>query len=273
MYGSKRSVDTMTLSCRWLDFVTPRHSAKTRLFCFPFAGADASMFRGWAQTFPPSIEVLPVQLPGRGKRFREPPVRRLALLREQLYEGLAPLFDRPIGFFGHSMGALIAFELARYVQTIEKHELSCIVVSGCKPPQLRSDSAKANAKLISQLPEEEFIAELARINGTPRELLQDKAALGVFLPSIRADFELLETAEYENNAKVACPLFAICGTNDTQATPEAMLLWRSFTSHSFDFSVVPGDHFFPVRCQKPFLRLLAAKIVGATDRDSGGLAP
>src|SRR5258708_4430425 len=271
MYLLERPIDPRAVSTSpWLDFVTPRPWAKVRLFCFPFAGADASMFRKWPENLPSSIEVLPVQLPGRGKRFLERPVRRLTILKEQLYDGLASLFDRPIVLFGHSMGALIAFELARHIQALGKHELLCVVVSGCKAPQLRSQSPKQGRKLISQLPEDEFIAELTMINGTPRELLEDRAALQVFIPMIRAGFELLETAEYEADSKLSCPLIAICGTNDTKATPEAMSFWSALTSHSFHLNVIAGDHFFPLKCRKPFLRLLGDKIVRATDGNSRG---
>lgn len=266
MYLLERPIDrTIISTSAWLDFVRPRPWAKVRLFCFPFAGADASMFREWPENLPSSIEVLPVQLPGRGKRFLEPPVRRLATLKGQLYDELASLFDRPIVLFGHSMGALIAFELARHIQALGKHELLCVVVSGCKAPQLRSQSAQQSKKLISQLPEDEFIAELTRINGTPQELLQNRAALQVFIPMIRADFELLETAEYEAGSNLSCPLIAICGTNDAQATPEAMSFWSALTNHSFHLNVIAGDHFFPLKCRKPFLRLLADKIMRATD--------
>jgi medium-chain acyl-[acyl-carrier-protein] hydrolase len=253
--------------CGWLDYVQPQVDARIRLLCFPFVGGDASVFRPWQASLPSWIQVLPVQFPGRGRRFAEPPVTNLTRLTAALVDALHPLMDRPFAFYGHSMGAAIAFELARVVQS-EETDLAGLFVSGCKPPHwLRPLSARA-AVPISKLPEEEFIAELRRLNGTPRELLDDPAALRAFAPALRADFELLETAHYDPAARLTCPIVAFCGTNDGQAPPDAMLRWRELTSGLFDFSLLPGDHFFPLRGLRRFLPLLTGKIRGVLDSSS-----
>src|SRR2546423_15412499 len=106
---------------RWLPSVRPRPGAEVRLFCFPYAGGGASVFRAWADSLPSSVEVRPVQLPGRETRFREPAFTRLPPLVEALAESLRPYLDRPFAFFGHSLGALVAFELARRLH--RKHDV------------------------------------------------------------------------------------------------------------------------------------------------------
>jgi medium-chain acyl-[acyl-carrier-protein] hydrolase len=247
------------LNSPWLEHARPRPSARLRLFCFPFVGADASIFRTWSECLPEYVEVLPVQIPGRGKRFRETPIKQLTVLKEKLFDALSPFFDRPIAFFGHSMGALVAFEFARHVQACRNQEPLCIFVSGCKPPHSKLRASR-DAKPISRLSEQDFIAELARLNGTPRELLEDRDSLRAFIPVLRADFELLETAEYEHDPVLKCPIIAFCGTNDVQATPDTMQRWRELTSGTFNFNLIAGDHFFPVRCRTRFLSVLADKI-------------
>src|SRR5262249_13687929 len=122
---------------RWLACARPRPQADIRLFCFPYAGGGASVFRGWADGLPASVEVCPVQLPGRGTRFREPAFTRLPPLIEALAESLRPHLDRPFAFFGHSLGALVAFELARYLHQHQGREPVRLFVSGCGGPQTR----------------------------------------------------------------------------------------------------------------------------------------
>jgi medium-chain acyl-[acyl-carrier-protein] hydrolase len=253
-------VSQASLNGGWIDYVQPRPRAKLRLFCFPFVGSDASIFRSWPTRLPDEIEVLPVQLPGRGKRFHEPAITNFATLKACLVEKLLPLIDRPCALYGHSMGAVVAFELARVIEQRQPGALSCLLVSGCKPPHLKQRLASTLSKSISSLPEREFIAELVRLNGTPPELIRDIAALRTFVPALRADFQLLESVTYEDGPNVASPIVAFCGTNDDQAPPRAMLLWRELTTGPFDFNLVPGDHFFLLRHQHRFLDRLAEKI-------------
>src|SRR5438552_7109196 len=118
----------------WLACLKPRPHAAVRLFCFPYAGGGASAFRCWPDALPASIEVCPVQLPGRETRFREPPYTRLAPLAEALGHALRPFLDRPFAFFGHSMGALVAFELTRWLRRAGGPQPAHLFVSACAAP-------------------------------------------------------------------------------------------------------------------------------------------
>src|SRR5262245_25071207 len=143
---------------RWLAFARPRPQAAIRLFCFPYAGGGASVFRGWANGLPGSVEVCPVQIPGRETRFREPAFTRLPLLIEAVAESLGPHLDRPFALFGHSLGALVAFELARHLQRERGPEPVHLFVSGCGAPQTRGQET-----LLHTLPAAEFRRELQRL--------------------------------------------------------------------------------------------------------------
>jgi medium-chain acyl-[acyl-carrier-protein] hydrolase len=245
---------------KWLEYRQARLNPALRLVCLPFVGADASIFRSWQSALPSWIEVLPVQYPGRGKRFNEPAIRSLETLRERLTEVLIPYLDRPFALFGHSMGGIVAFELARAFDRLSQPAPVTIFVSASKPPHARLRFMGKRPKPIWSLPEEEFIDELKRLNGTPRELLEDPEALKVFSPTIRADFELLETADFQYGATVKSPIVAFCGTHDFLAPAESILLWRDLTTATFEFHLISGDHFFLLRLRKQLLNLLVARL-------------
>ncbi|HEY1379547.1 MAG TPA: thioesterase domain-containing protein, partial [Gemmataceae bacterium] len=171
---------------RWLAYVRPRPLASVRLFCFPYAGGGASVFRGWADGLPSAVEVCPVQMPGRETRFREPAFTRLPLLIEALAESLYPHLDRPFAFFGHSLGALVAFELARRLRRDGSPEPQHLFVSGSGAPQARDHSGA----VIHTRPADEFWQEVGRLNGTPAEVLTDGELRDLLLPTLRADFAL-----------------------------------------------------------------------------------
>jgi medium-chain acyl-[acyl-carrier-protein] hydrolase len=195
------------------------------------------------------VEVLPIQLPGRGKRFKEPAITKSTILVSLLVDAVRPFLDRPFALFGHSLGALIAFELAGSLQELFGIQPMRLFISGCVAPQ---DMYPADS--ISVLPEEEFIAELRKLNGTPQELLDDPSLLKVFLPTLRADFSLLGSFARQSRFPLGCPIVAFCGTHDTQASHDSMLSWKDLTTARFDLNLVPGDHFFIQRCRTPFLK-------------------
>src|SRR5262245_53644991 len=153
---------------RWFPSLRPGSDADVRLFCFPYAGGGASVYRGWAGCLPGSVDVCPVQLPGREARFREPPFARIGPLVEALAASIRPWLDRPFAFFGHSMGALIAFELSRRLQHEHGLQPVRLFVSGCAAPQVQTER-----EAIHALPADQFRQELRRLNGTPAAVLED----------------------------------------------------------------------------------------------------
>jgi medium-chain acyl-[acyl-carrier-protein] hydrolase len=213
---------------RWLRCYNPQPDAKLRLFCLPYAGGGAAVFRTWVL---PGIEVWGVQLPGRGERFSEPPMVDIDRLLDALYPDLLPFFDRPYAFFGHSMGALLAFELAR--RSSPQH----LLVSGRRAPQVASSQ-------LHTLADDAFLSELRRLNGTPPQVLENAELMALFLPILRADFRVCETYEYHMGERLECPIVAFGGVDDRTEPLELLEGWRSLTAGSFELQKLPGDHFF-----------------------------
>ena len=224
---------------RWISFRKPDPNTQLRLFCFPYAGAGALIFRKWSDALPHEVEVCPIQLPGRGARLTEPPFTKLSCLIEALTGALAPLLDRPFALFGHSLGALIGFELAREIRRQYGVHPVRLFASAGSAPQIPHRTPP-----IHTLPDNEFLAELRRLNGTPRELLDHEELMEVMLPILRADFALYETYLYSTEPPLNCPISAFGGLLDRRVNESDLEAWRSQTSASFSLRMFPGDHFF-----------------------------
>lgn len=226
-------------SSAWVRPPQPNPQASLRLFCFPYAGGGASVYRLWPEALPAQVEVCPVQLPGREGRIQETAFARLVPLVQTLAQLLRPYLDIPFAFFGHSLGALICFELARQLRRQTGLSPVHLFVAACPAPQL-----PASDRPIHQLPEAAFVAELRRLNGTPELVLQDPDLLDLFLPLLRADFELYETYTYLAEAPFECPLSAFGGLRDQRVDRSALAAWREHTTGDFGLRMFPGDHFF-----------------------------
>ncbi len=223
----------------WISFRKPSPKTRVRLFCFPYAGAGALIFRTWSDALPADVEVCPVQLPGRGTRLMERPFTRLSPLIEALAQGLAPLLDMPFAFFGHSLGTLVSFELARRIRKQYGVHPVRLFVSAGRAPQIPYRDPS-----IHTLPDKEFLAELRRLNGTPSELLDHEELMEIMLPILRADFALYETYVYSTEPPLNCPISAFGGLQDHKVKDSDLEAWRAQTSVSFSLRMFPGDHFF-----------------------------
>ncbi len=208
-----------------------------RLFCFPFAGGGASAFRMWVQRLPDVFEVCPVQLPGREGRLAEPPIHRMATLVPALAEGLRAHMDRPFAFFGHSMGAAMAFALAHHLESLGAPGPRHLFVSAGSAPS-HHDGAP-----LHRLADAELVEELRSLGGTPPEILADPEWLELLLPLMRADFELLETY-CPQGARVRCPISAFGGLHDGRVRRDRLEAWQSLTHGAFTLRMVPGEHFY-----------------------------
>jgi surfactin synthase thioesterase subunit len=239
----------------WLASYKPKPRARLRLFCFPYAGGGASIYQTWAEKLPDAVEVCPVQLPGREARTRERPFTDVILLIEALAAALLPLLDKPYAFFGHSMGGLISFELARYLRRHQSPLPIHLFISGRGAPQLTGpETAK------SDLPEEEFIEELIRLNGTPREVIDNQELMLIMIPLLRADFLLCESYAYAGEPPLDCPISVFGGLQDHETGPEKLEGWREQTTRGFVGRMLPGDHFFFHSQRAVLLRLLAQEL-------------
>lgn len=229
--------------------------ASVRLFCLPFAGGSAAIYRNWPALLAPDVDCRPVHLPGRERRFLERPYDRLEPLADALTDGIAGALDRPFALFGHSMGALLAFETARRLRRRGLPEPALLIVSARHAPS-RADRADP----LHALPRAELVAGLRRLGGTPEEVLEHEELMDFVLPVLRADFAVCETHRHREEAPLACPILAIAGRGDRRAPPAEMAGWERETSGWFQFATVEGGHFFLGPCQEQVLGLVTAAI-------------
>jgi medium-chain acyl-[acyl-carrier-protein] hydrolase len=224
---------------RWLAYREVNPRARLRMFCFPYAGGGASIYRGWAASLPADLEVCPVQLPGRESRMREEPFRRCEDMVPPIADVLRPYMDLPFVFFGHSMGGLIGFELARELRRRGQPLPLQLLVSGRRAPHL-----PAREKPIHDLPEPEFLVELRQLNGTPEEVLQHEELMRLLTPLLRADFSVNETYVYTEEEPFDFGISAFGGLGDEEVTRDDVEAWRDHTRGRFRMRMMPGDHFF-----------------------------
>jgi medium-chain acyl-[acyl-carrier-protein] hydrolase len=223
----------------WLSVFQPKPFARIQLVCFPYAGGGASLFRPWVRLLPAEIDVCAVQLPGRENRLAEPPFTRVQPLVEKAAQQLVPVLRPPFAFFGHSMGALLSFEMARHLRTVYGLSPLHLFVSGHRAPHVSAQHAH-----IFRLPDPEFIEEVRRLKGTPEEVLANAELLELLLPALRADFELCETYEYRQDTPLSCPISAFGGLQDENVGRDSVLAWRELTDGSFSARFFNGGHFF-----------------------------
>jgi medium-chain acyl-[acyl-carrier-protein] hydrolase len=245
-------------SSPWAVCLRRRPRAALRLFCFPHAGGGPANFRGWADEMPESIEVWPVHLPGRERRIAEEPIPSIAGLVAAMTEGLRDLLDGRFALFGHSMGALLSFELTRQLRRQGLAGPRCLAVSGFGAPHIPSIRAP-----IGHLPDVEFLAELHRLQGTPPGVLDDPELVELLLPVLRADFLAVETYCFEADTPLTCPIFAYGGASDTEVPGEHLVQWDLHTSGAFATRLFRGDHFYLHSRRAELIANLARDLTGA----------
>lgn len=225
---------------RWTVTPRPNPYARLRLFCFPYAGGGATIYAAWPKLLPPEVEVVAVQPPGRETRIGETPFTDLAALVDAMHAALLPkLRERPFAFFGHSNGALMAFELTRLLRRRNDPLPLHLFVSGRPAPQLELDDPP-----VHDLPEDEFVEELRRLQGTPEEILQHSELLQLVVPLLRADFSLGETYGFVPEAPLELPVSAYGGERDAEVPQAHVEAWREQAGGAFDTRMFPGGHFF-----------------------------
>jgi medium-chain acyl-[acyl-carrier-protein] hydrolase len=224
---------------RWLIGGRTDNVAKLRLFAFHHAGGGASLFRQWHKILPPTIEIYAVQLPGRETRFTEPKLTYFQTAIEAIVNAIRPSLDHPFVFFGHSLGAMLAFETARQLQRLGAPVPLHLFLSGCSAPQVH-DPKEENSKLSDA----DFIQSVNKFGGMPEEILQNAELMELFLPTLRADFSLLETYQYREEPALDCPITALGGLNDLEAPQVKLTAWNIHTTRAFRVGMFPGDHFY-----------------------------
>jgi len=240
---------------RWIAYRQPRSDVRLRLFCFHYAGGGASIFRPWAGKLPQTLEVCPIQLPGRESRIAEPPVTRLTRLTSELATVLAPYLTVPFAFFGHSMGALICFELARYLRQYTRATPSHLFLSAHRAPQLPYTDL-----LSSTLPDAELKENLRKLNGTRQGVLTNDELMELLLPILRADLLLGETYCFTSDEPLTSPISVLGGLQDEELSRDDLLAWQEHTSGSFTLRMFEGGHFFLHTAEEALLSVLAQEL-------------
>jgi medium-chain acyl-[acyl-carrier-protein] hydrolase len=223
----------------WIVRFKPRPAAALRMFCFSYAGGSAHAFGQWAQSIPSQVEVVGIQLPGRGARMFEPAFTSLPTLVHDVSVAMLPYLNKPFVLFGHSMGTLISFELARYLRARGIPKPLHLFVSGSGSPRHRD-----RTRLRSTMSDDELIEELISLNGNATEVLTDTELMRIMLPTIRADFKVCETYVYRPSTPLEFPVTAFGGVEDVEVPEERLQLWEEETSARFSLHMFPGSHFY-----------------------------
>jgi medium-chain acyl-[acyl-carrier-protein] hydrolase len=210
-----------------------------RLFCFPYAGGGAGVYRGFGSQLPAQVEVVPVQPPGRENRLGEKPFKKLEEMLDRLEEEILPLLDRPFAFFGYSLGATVAFELALRLEEKHGRPPRHLMVAARQAPHLPSRRAP-----LHQLPNDAFVAALRDLDGTPAEVLEHPELLALLMPLLRADFEVVETYAARRRPSLSCTLSAFGGLADRDVWRADLEAWRGYGREPFQLRLFPGGHFF-----------------------------
>ncbi|RZI42238.1 thioesterase [Herbaspirillum sp. HC18] len=241
---------------RWLKRNT---SAQMQLVCFPNAGAGASIFNQWSAWLHGDVDIGAIQLPRREDRFSEPPFRKLTDAANHIAGEMALAIDiqstsRPLVLFGHSMGALLAYETALTLRDLHGVQLHGVILSGRGAP----DTATSIQRCRHDASDEMLLSDLARLGGTPRVLLEDCAFMAAYLPIIRADYEMLDTYLWSRRAPLSCPVVVYAGRQDTEVSRDAIAGWKKHAAGSYCERWFDGGHFYlferPQECVSQLIR-------------------
>ncbi len=227
------------VSNKWIVTPIPRPQAKMILYCLPFAGGSSNSFRPWASVLPPAVELRAVELPGHGMRLTETLLRRLEDLLPALSEAVAASAEKPFAIFGHSMGALLGYELVLRLEETFRKFPEHVFLSGHGAPTLPE-----REEPIHQLPKPQFLQKIRQYNGTPHEVLENGELMELMEPILRADFEVCETYQPREIRPMHVPLTVLGGINDPGAPRKDLEAWKDFTTASFNVRMFPGDHFY-----------------------------
>ncbi|MFC4057033.1 thioesterase II family protein [Planomonospora corallina] len=221
----------------WLRRPRPRPAATTRLICFAHAGGSATAYREWPALLPETVELYGVQLPGRADRYGEPLPESLEAVAAAVAGELVPLLDRRFALFGHSMGALVAYEVTRLLEERGPGPAR-LFVSGCAAPHERPEYG------YSRYDDDGLVAELTRLGGTEAAVFAHRDLRELVLPYVRGDFRLVDAYRHRPGPPLRTPVSALVGDADPVVTPAQAKSWESLTASEFSLTVFPGDHFY-----------------------------
>lgn len=242
----------------WFVRFRPPPAPRLRLFVLSHAGGGAAQFRPWAEVLAPRVELCAVLLPGRETRLREPPLTGHKEVVRQLAAEVQPLLDRPFAVMGHSMGAMLAFELARELRRRGAPMPRKLYLSGRRSPAI---PPAPEDPVLHRLPDPELLEAVRhRYGGIPQAILNEPELLQLILPALRADFTILESYTFEPEPPLECPFLVLGGREDTRVPVAHLEAWRELTRGGFELRLFPGGHFYLHDKGSTFLAELAADL-------------
>ncbi len=232
-----------TESDLWIRRFHPSRGSGSRLLCLPQAGGSASFYFPISAAMAPDVEVLAVQYPGRQDRRTEPSLESSDALADEIFRVVSRLVDRPLALFGHSMGAVIAFELARRLQRAGRPP-AVLFASGRRGP------SRQRMETIHQRDDAELVRHVKALGGTDTALLDDEEVLSMILPALRSDYRAVETYRRAPGDPLNCPIVAMIGDADPMVTMDEARAWSEETTAAFELEILPGGHFYLVQQQR-----------------------
>jgi len=221
----------------WCRRYRPAANATARLVCLPHAGGSASFFFPVSAAVGPGVDVVAIQYPGRQDRRTEPPISDMAVLADRIHDVLRRQPEMPLTFFGHSMGAIVAFDVTRRLEAEGRSPVR-LFASGRRAPSTHRDET------VHRLDDAAILAEVRRLNGTASSVLGDDEIMRAVLPALRADYHATETYRCAPEITVKCPISVLTGDTDPRTSLDEANAWAQHTSGSFDLDVFTGGHFF-----------------------------
>jgi pyochelin biosynthesis protein PchC len=242
----------------WLRRFHSAPDSRITLVCFPHAGGSASFFYPVSAAVQPTLRVVALQYPGRQDRRHDPCLTTIAELADETFAALRPWLDRPVAFFGHSMGAILAFEVA---VRMKHHGLSpaTLFASGRRAPSRHRDN-----EIVHQLDDDGLVAELKTLSGTDSRVLGDLEMLRMILPAVRADYQAVETYRYAPGPRLDCPIVALTGDRDPKVDPDEVRAWADHTTGPFELRAFPGGHFYLASHQSAVVDLISERLLSLT---------
>jgi medium-chain acyl-[acyl-carrier-protein] hydrolase len=224
---------------KWFLVTRPKPQATYRLFCFPYAGGSASIYTSWGALLPDTVELVAIQPPGRANRLSEGLMTSVREMGAALAQQMPSWLDRPYLIYGHSLGAIVGFEM-----------LHALASTGLPMPLRFFSAARRSPQTtplqppIHDYPLEEFKAELRKLNGTPEHILQNQELMQIFVPILRADLQAAHTYHRAPDVQLDCEVSLFSGARDDKVTPEEIRGWQAHFRKPADFRSFPGGHFF-----------------------------
>ncbi|MEY9969558.1 pyochelin biosynthetic protein PchC [Streptacidiphilus sp. MAP12-16] len=237
----------------WIRRFHQAPDSKVRLLCLPHAGGSASFYHPVSAALSPGIEVLAVQYPGRQDRRSEPSVDSIGELADLVHRMVRPLDDRPLAIFGHSMGAVLGFELARRLEA-DGQPPAVLFASGRRGPGTYRE------EFVHRRDDDGVVAELKTLSGTNTALLGDEEILRMILPAIRNDYRAIETYRREPGGPLSIPIVTLIGDDDPKSTVDEARAWSDETTGDFSIRVFPGGHFYLAAHQKAVLAEITERL-------------